>query len=248
MQVKLGSLRPIALSLALGIYGAAVAGCGNSTNSGDTQDLGSATDLGCVPGTAGCVCACPGQGQSTADVVCGQDMGLTCGLTCRGEFYDVDGKPQNGCEMDHSIFTSHNQATAAARGNFSCTDASSNDTILGFLLSDSRVHTNPPVTAFNAAVGSAPDYYSVKADGGTFCVNDYDVTFSTSGGGSMQCYQCTIVTDKKTQSVMANGNELVKMSSGSGSYSNNSVIYFIVEKICSLPQQESIRYQVLYHL
>lgn len=233
------------LPLALGLL---AAGCGNSTNTGETQDLGGAADLGCVLGTDGkCACACPGQDQKTADVVCGQDMGLTCQLTCRGENYDVDGKPQNGCEMDHGIFTSHTQATASDRGHLSCFDTGT-DTVLGFLLSDSRVHANPAIGSFNATVGSAPDYYSVQADGGTICVNDYDVTFSTSGGGSAQCYQCTITTDKKTQSVMASGNELVKLTSGSGSYSNNSVIYFKVEKVCSLPTQEAIRYQILYHL
>lgn len=236
----------LCLPLVMGLWGL---GCGNPATGTDTPDLGgSGTDLGCAVGADGkCLCTCPGMGQNTADVSCGQDMGQTCQFTCRGEYYDVDGKPENGCEMDHGIFISHTQATATDRGHFSCLDASSNDTVLGFLLSDSRVHQNPAIPAFNATVGSAPDYYSVKGDGGA-CVNDYDVTFSTSGGGSAKCYQCTIMTDKKTQSVMASGNELVKMTSGSGSYSSDSIIYFKVEKICSLPQQEAIRYQILYHL
>ena len=31
-------------------------------------------------------------------------------------------------------------------------------------------------------------------------------------------------------------------------YNDNTDIYFKIEKICSLPRQETIKYQVLYHL
>jgi hypothetical protein len=234
----------LGLSLALGL---SVVGCGNAgTGQGpDSADLGGgAADLGC--GSA-CPCTCPGQGLTTTDVVCGQDMGPTCQLTCRGENYDVDGDPKNGCEMAHAVTPGHNQVDSDDRGHKSCFDTST-DAFFTFLLSDSRVHQNPLVGSFNVQVGSAPDFYRVEADGGAFCVNDYDVTFSTSGGGTDKCYQCTIITDKMTQSVMATGSELVKMSSGSGSYSNNSVVYFKIEKICSLPRQEAVKYQVIYHL
>jgi hypothetical protein len=230
----------LGLSLAVGL---SLAGCGDSAMgpAAEALDLAtSAADLG--------ACTCPGQGLGNAEVTCGNDLGLTCQLTCRGENYDVDGNPQNGCEILHSVPPGHNQASAGDRGSLSCTDTST-DTILGFLLSDSRAHTNPTVGSFSAQVGSAPDYYRVAANGGLLCVNDYAVSFGTSGGNSLtQCYQCTIITDKKTQSVTATGNDLVQMTSGSSSYSGGTDIYFKIEKICSLPRQEAIRYQVMYHL
>jgi hypothetical protein len=201
-------------------------------------------DLGC--GTA-CPCTCPGQALGNADVVCGQDMGPTCQLTCRGENYDVDGDPKNGCELNHSVPPGHTQADAADRGKLTCFDTAT-DTFLEFLLSDSRTHVNPAIGGFSAQVGSAPDYWRVQATGGTLCVNDFDVTFATSGGGTDQCYQCTIITDKKSQHVLATGKDLVHLTAGSGSYSDNSSIYFKIEKICSLPRQEGIRYSIMYHL
>jgi hypothetical protein len=205
---------------------------------------GGLPDQGCG---ASCPCTCPGQGLGNADVVCGQDMGLTCQLSCRGENYDVDGDPRNGCEMNHAVPPGHTQAEAGDRGHLSCFDTST-DTILGFLLSDARVHSNPAVTGFDPKVGSAADYFRVAADGGSFCTDDYDVTFGTSGGGSTQCYQLTIITDKKTQSVVATGSDLVHMTSGASSYSDNTTVYFKIEKICSLPHQEALRYSIMYHL
>ena len=245
LSIVLGALGVLGVLGALGALGLALTGCGGAgTGQGpDNADLlGGPADLGAA-GT----CSCPGQGLTTADVVCGQDMGTTCQFTCRGENYDVDSDPKNGCEMAHAVTPGHNQVDSDDRGHKSCFDTST-DAFFTFLLSDSRVHQNPVVGSFNFQVGSAPDFYRVEADGGAFCVNDYDVTFSTSGGGTDKCYQCTIITDRMTQSVMANGSELVKMTSGSGSYSSNTVVYFKIEKICSLPRQESVKYQVLYHL
>jgi len=83
-----------------------------------------------------------------------------------------------------------------------------------------------------------------------FCVNDYGVTFTTKGGGNIACYTCTIITDKKNQSVTVAGNATGSFSSGSGSYSSNanSLIVFRIEKTCNLPIQEAVTYTVSYHL
>jgi hypothetical protein len=110
------------------------------------------------------------------------------------------------------------------------------------------VHENPPVDGFDVRVGSAPDYWQRFDSGGLFCVDDYSVTFTTSGGGTTACYKCTIITDKLTNSVTVNGQGSATMSGGSGSYSDNSTIYFRIEKTCSLPVQEAVTYTVSYHL
>ena len=43
-------------------------------------------------------------------------------------------------------------------------------------------------------VGAAPDFWVVRATGGTFCTNDYSVTFTTRGGSAMSCYRLTVQT------------------------------------------------------
>ncbi len=195
-----------------------------------------------------CGNACPGLGLATDDVACTDPGKKQCGLTCRGENYDVDGNPANGCEQAHTTPPGHTQPTAADRGHKPCTDGASTDDYGNKLFSDARVHTNPGVASFNGTIGSAPDYWSVEADGGFFCVDDYSVTFTTSGGGDTTCYRCTIITNNRTDSVIVNGHGSASMSSGSGSYSDGTTIYFKIEKFCNLPVQESVAYSVHYHL
>src|SRR5438105_15808219 len=101
---------------------------------------------------------------------------------------------------------------------------------------------------FKSAPGVAPDFYSVTASGGAFCTNDYAVTVTTFGGGNTVCYQFTIITDKLTNAVTVNGNGGASFSGGSGSYSDNSVVYFKIQKICNLPVQQNVNYTVNYHL
>ena len=98
-------------------------------------------------------------------------------------------------------------------------------------------------------VGAAPDYWVVRASGGTFCTNDVAVTFSTSGGSAeMLCYRLTIVTNKRTDTLDVSGAGSVSMSTGGSAYSGGSDIYFVVEKTCPVPTLEKVSYTVEYHL
>jgi len=167
-------------------------------------------------------------------------------FTCAGETYDVNRNIFDGCEITDPAPGNHTQGAASSGGSKTCNDTDTGQ-INGFMPSDSRVH-NPAISAFNSATGAAPDFYSVLASGGAFCTNDYAVTVGTLGGGNTACYQFTIITDKLTNAVTVNGNGGASFSGGSGSYSDNSVVYFKIQKICNLPVQENVNYTVNYHL
>ena len=138
--------------------------------------------------------------------------------------------------------------SAFPSGSFDCFDTSVGQ-ITGTLYSDSHIHTNPTIPGFDSATGSAPEWYKVAAAGGFFCSNDYQVTFTTTGGSPTPCYRLTITTDNPlTNSVTVSGNGSAAMSGGSGSYPDPSNVYFTVEKTCSSAVQEAINYTITFHL
>jgi hypothetical protein len=194
-----------------------------------------------------CGNACPGLNQASCDVTCADPQNKTCGLTCKGENYDVDGAAANCCEVADDLPINHNQNTAISRGNKPCSDGGSADSFTGHILSDARVHQNPAVDMFNVATGAAPDWWSVFGTGG-ICVDDYSITFTTSGGGNTPCYSITFTTTKTNVTQTVNGNGTVTFSGGSGSYTDNSTLYFEIQKTCNLPVQEDVTYTVSYHL
>jgi hypothetical protein len=197
-----------------------------------------------------CGNVCPGTGLANDDTQCLNPATKQCGLTCRGENYDVNGNPADGCEVLDADAAGHNTGAA---GNLGAKDCSSGtfQTFNGHIDSDARVHANPAVTAFNGTVGSAPDYWVVDATGGLFCENDYGGTFTTSGGGATPCYQLQVMTDKMKNITITNtGSQSQGFSSPDSccDYSDNTNIYFVVTKTCSLPVQESVSYSINYHL
>lgn len=221
--------------------------CGKSCAAGSGCCGGSCTALNTVQNCGGCGQSCPGQGLTTNEVFC-DAASRTCGMTCRGDNYDVDSNPGNGCELLDSLPPGHSQPTAASRGSKSCSDTTSQDTFNAGVPSDRRAHKNPPVDSFSGSVGAAPDWWLVHGDGGFLCVDDYSVTLRTSGGSTSSCYTLTLFTNKTTDSVTVNGSSWGSISGGSGSYSDGSDLYFKIEKTCSSPAPENVSYTVEYHL
>lgn len=221
--------------------------CGRMCAASDACCGGACTSLDTVQNCGRCGNTCPGMGLSSSDAFC--EAGTkTCGMSCRGDNYDIDSAAANGCEVLDVVPPGHTQSSAADRGSKDCYDGSSRDNFTSGVPSDKREHRNPPVAAFSGTVGAAPDWWKVRADGGTLCVNDYDVTFSTGGGAAAPCYRLTLFTNKKTDSVTVGGAATGYMSSGSGSYSGDSDIFFLVEKTCSTAGPEQVTYTVSYHL
>jgi hypothetical protein len=165
---------------------------------------------------------------------------------CQGENYDVNGFSPDGCEQFQPL-QAHTQGTAVPQGSVDCFDTSGG-TITGKLYSDTRNHTNPPITAFNSTTGSAPEWYLVPATGGVFCSNDYQVTFTTQGGSPTSCYRLTLTTDKTTDTVDVSGQGSATMSGGANSYSDNTNVFFTVQKTCASTVHEAINYTITYHL
>ncbi|HEU5430173.1 MAG TPA: hypothetical protein VFU81_00840 [Thermomicrobiales bacterium] len=203
---------------------------------------GVCVNIATVAHCGSCDNACPAA-TTTSDAAC---VSGNCKMTCRGDNYDVDGDPGNGCEQ-LDTGGGHTQQTAVSRGAKSCNDTASQGSFSGTILSDGRAHANPAVTGFNSVTGSAPDWWSVDATGGS-CVNDLAATITTSGGGpSGSCYKLTIITDKATESATISGDDATG-ATVAADYSEDKTIYFKIEKICNLPVQEAVSYTVSYHL
>lgn len=223
--------------------------CGKSCAMGSGCCAGSCTPLDTVNNCGACGNVCPGQGLSSNEVYCdGSTMPKSCGMSCRGDNYDVDRSAANGCEVLDVIPPGHTQPSAASRGSKDCSDTASRDSFSAGVPSDTREHKNPPVAGFGAVVGAAPDYWVVRATGGVLCVNDVSVTFTTRGGSAMSCYRLTVQTNKRTDTIDVSGSGSGGIGTGSGAYSGGSDIYFIVEKTCSSPTPEHVSYTVEYHL
>ena len=83
-----------------------------------------------------------------------------------------------------------------------------------------------------------------QGDGGFLCLNDYEVTFTTSGGMSAPtCYRLTILTNQGANTITIPA----RLGTRSGGYANDTDIFFKVEKTCTLPGTE-ISYMIQFHL
>jgi hypothetical protein len=231
---------------------APLAHCGDPAPAGCTlmpsmAALSTATDCG------KCGNACPGVTSSTAETACTDPATATCGISCRGDNYDLDGDPSNGCEVPDADAANHLQTMPTKFANTDCNDGDSQNSFSGHILSDLRTHTDPAVVGFDPVTGAAPHFFSVFSSGGTFCQDDYSLTFTTSGGSDVPCYQATIITDKVINTVYVSGNQSGTISGGAGSYSDGTTIIFKIQKNCSTASVPSsggadVSYTVSYHL
>lgn len=237
-------------------------GCALVCPSGATCIGGTCSSLGCggltlCGGTCvdtrtslshcgGCGLACATSGASTASIAC---LASACAMTCNGSNYDVDGLTTNGCEVADDTLAGHTQATATARGSQSCSDSTTGTITGGRIVSDGRTHLPAP-DGFSSATGSAPDWYSVQATGGSLCANNYSVTITTSGGSPTDaCYRVTFITNRTTVSMTVSGSGGNTMSSGAlGLYDDNTTVYFRVEKTCPAATRENVSYTLSYSL
>ena len=173
--------------------------------------------------------------------------GGTCTFSCQGDAYDVDNNPGNGCEQVLTGAGNHTSGTAkfASPATQDCFDSSSGG-FSGTIASDARAHANPAVPGFDAATGSAPQFWKVTATGGA-CQNGLDVLITMTGATS-NCYGLTVTTDKGSHAaVVVNGSARINPGD-TGIYSDDSTILFKVEKTCGTSVREVADYTVSYHL
>jgi hypothetical protein len=221
--------------------------CGIQCDPGFGNCTGSSCDFLDTPTSCGaCGNLCPGYQEPNDNVTC--SVNQTCTFSCQGEHYDVDRDPSNGCEVTDSRTGNHTQSSAAAQGDLACFD-SQTFTITGVLPSDKRVHESPAIVGFDAASGSAPDWYAIHATGGLTCQNDVVATLTVSGSGSPTCYKLTVITDKHTYTAQTLSSGVATINqTGGGQYSNDTDIYFEVQKICSTSVVEAPTYTITGHL
>jgi len=193
-------------------------------------------------GTCGTVC--PGYMLPSDNVAC--QAGTTCTFSCQGESYDVDGSEANGCEVTDAPEGNHTEATAAVEAAESDCDATFS--FGGKLVSDARVHELPAVVGFDAASGSAPDWYSFEGVGNSFCQNDLVFTLTMTGSTSPGCYRFTVITDKETYTCTTDATGTCGIDYLDGQFSDNTTIYAEVSKVCGTTVTESVAYTVSGHL
>lgn len=218
-----------------------LATCEQAPRPGCTEPLcPSATQLPTHCGD--CNTGCPGAGTATANVSC-TDGG--CTFSCPGENYDVDQSPVSGCEVVDAPLANHQLSSAVGQGSLPCND-SSVLTAAGAMPSDTRVHENPAVTGFAVTEGAAPDFLSVNATGGTFCVNDVALQFTVTGASNLACYRLTVTTDKGTYPCTTSAAGSCSITQGSGSYSGGTTISLNVARTCAAAPAAA-RYSVTGH-
>ena len=183
-----------------------------------------------VPAHCGsCSTACPGAGAPSTNVTCA-DGG--CTFSCQGENYDVDSRPDSGCELADAPLGNHAVGSATSLGSLPCGDSASAIDRSGLLPSDTRVHALPSIAGFATAEGAAPDFFAVSATGGALCVNDVSLQLAVTGATSPTCYRLTASTDKGTWSCDPTAAGSCTITQGSGSYSGGTTISLSVTRTC----------------
>lgn len=153
--------------------------------------------------------------------------------SCVGENYDINGKIDDGCEIDNPKAGRGTEATAIDLGSKSCSDSSSRTSMSGRLLHDAHAHTGD-IPGFETITGSAGTVYKIRATGGA-CVNDLDLKFQTFFGvdDGSTCYEVSVRTDRNFDRAWTDGSGTTGIVRESGYYSDNSDIYVAVKWTCS---------------
>jgi hypothetical protein len=193
-----------------------------------------------------CGAACPATFQMTPGCV-----GGACQFSCRGEYYDVDARAENGCERQDSPLGNHSLATAAKLPPVpACNHGEFTGQIIGYLPADRRGHENLPVRSN----GTLEDWYALTPLGEAGCDRDLDFGFWTSGGsGTERCFRATFFSNQGSWPLTTSGTGGAALGNQSAAYSVPSTIYVKIEKLtspieCARAANEDVLYVINYHL
>jgi hypothetical protein len=203
------------------------------------------TGNGTTPDNCGpCGVVCPGYGETTAEVGCTTP---NCTFACKGEAYDCNGDPDDGCEVADTFQGTHTQATALYLGSFGCGDSESAQNISGLLPGDARTH-DPAISGFDAAKGDAPDWFRIHGAGGALCQDDINLTLQVTGSATPGCFRLRAITNVSTYTCQTSGSGSCNFSPGMSSYGDGTDIYLVVDKTCSSVAAERVSYTITGHL
>jgi hypothetical protein len=214
---------------------------GGADGGGDAACTGSGT----TPDNCGpCGVVCPGYGETTAVVGCASP---NCTFACKGESYDCNGDPDDGCEVADTFPDTHSQATALYLGSFGCGDGESAQNVSGLLPGDARTHV-PGVSGFDAAKGDTPDWYKIYGAGGGLCQDDIALTLQVAGSATPACFRLRAITNVSTYTCTTSSAGSCSFSPGMSSYGDGTDIYLVVDKTCTAVAAERVSYTIIGHL
>jgi hypothetical protein len=196
--------------------------------SGGPGDLAT-SDMACGIGTpdhcGSCTVSCPGIDDATTARTCSAPTALgTCSLLCKGEHYDVDGDPLNGCELDDPEQASAAAAEIVGLPNTDpslstgvCDGANNGCTITHVIGCDLRKHDAAPIDRpdgredwFKVTASGAGGVNKMKAClsiGNTNWPSDNQYEVCISADGSMSPTTCaTAIARMTSMCVQPNGN------------------------------------------
>ena len=186
---------------------------------------------------------CPGYGQATAVVGC---TSPTCTFACKGESYDCNGSPADGCEVADTFPGAHSQATATTWAPSPANDGASAQNISG--LADRRARAPGPVVAgFDPASGGAPDWYRI-CGGRPVRQDDINLTLQVAGSATPDVLPDAGDHQRLDVPCQTSASGSCGVSPGMSSYGDDSEIYLVVEKTCAGGGGGAVSYTITGHL
>ncbi|WP_394846551.1 hypothetical protein LZC95_03695 [Pendulispora brunnea] len=173
------------------------------------------------------VADCPGAGRPNTNVTCTNSR---CTFECKGEAYDVNGNTADGCEVVDPVWNNHRQSDAIDLGDDSCLDSSSAEHFSGVIVTDVRQHINPTIDGYDGNVGSAPDWYVIRANGGQ-CENDIEFELRVRGSNYLDRYKLYIDSDKDSWECITDKTGYCRIKDDAGSYHDDTWLYIQVSKV-----------------
>ena len=137
---------------------------------------GKTADQGCVVGTpdhcSHCGDKCPGKDDGSTRRTCTNSK---CNITCRGDYYDVNGKVSDGCEYLDPHSSHGSQNTAKDLGSMDDCSSSLVKTVAS-LPSDLRFHETAPFTRVLGPVR----WYKTYVTDTSACLLDFKLTLDVT--------------------------------------------------------------------
>ena len=189
----------------------------------------------------------PGVRSGTANVGCNINA---CSFSCRGDNYDLNGDPSDGCELADDSAPGHPGAPAGDRGSKARDDAGSLDAMTGKVISDGRVHENPTIPGL-CPRSAPPRLLGSDRHRRRLLHQRLHLHLHHLGRRQHPCYLFSVDSDRYSDFVILTGSQTGSLSAGSfvsPAYGSDTTIQIGVQKICSVMTKEAVNYLIRYHL
>ncbi|MEO8798334.1 MAG: hypothetical protein ABI551_10645, partial [Polyangiaceae bacterium] len=157
---------------------------------------------------------------------------------------------KDGCETPDLPNGNHQILSGVSVGAFSCDDGDSKQDLKGEIVSDQRTHENPAISGFVPVSGSASDYFTIHANGGTLCANGLVFNMQLTGTTRGECYTLSVHSDKNDYTCTpAVGETSCGFNHSPSQYAGGTDIDVSVSKTCSAATlHEVVKYEITGNL